>query len=59
MARLTLSAIVKPFGYELVATRVTQPQKFSHIDPILEEAEFRARNGDFDESLMVLQRLGS
>ena len=64
-ARSTLSAIVRPFGYELVPIKVganaaeqsPQPQDFSHIDPILKEAELHARRGDFDGMLTILQSL--
>ncbi|HET9833339.1 MAG TPA: class I SAM-dependent methyltransferase [Vicinamibacterales bacterium] len=66
VARSTLSAMVRPFGYELSpivkgprvsAEQAARPQQFSHIDPILEQAEARARLGDFDGMLTSLQQL--
>ena len=60
LARSTLSALIQPFGYELAPIKGEQPprpQKFSHIDPILKEAELRAGRGDFDGMLTRLQQL--
>ena len=49
-ARSTLAAIVRPFGYELTrigerpnTERSPRPYKFSHIDPILGQAEACAK----------------
>jgi 2-polyprenyl-3-methyl-5-hydroxy-6-metoxy-1,4-benzoquinol methylase len=58
--RSILSAIVLPFGYEIVATETDdspRPLKFSYINPIVTEAELRAGRGDFDGMLTSLQQL--
>jgi len=63
-ARSTLAALVRPFGYELTrigersdTERSPRLYKFSHIDPLLGQAEACAKLGDFDGMLANLQQL--